>query len=57
MDAIFNISEAQIMDFVTQLLTVFKKLMAWLGILVLPDEGELPTQPTSETEPADVEEG
>jgi hypothetical protein len=57
MSSILNISEEEILEMVEKILNIFKQIMAWLGILVLPDEGELPTQPTSETEPADVEEG
>ncbi|MCH5199229.1 MAG: hypothetical protein J1E34_10040 [Oscillospiraceae bacterium] len=43
MDSILNISEADILAFIENILNVFKQIMAWLGILVLPekkDEGE-----------------
>lgn len=50
MDSIFNISEAEVMAMVEKFLTVFKQIMAWLGILVLPEEEELPTQPETTTE-------
>ncbi len=49
MGSILNISEEEILALVEKMLTVFKQIMAWLGILVLPEDGELPTQPTEET--------
>ena len=48
MDPILNISEEEILAMVEKVLTVFKQIMAWLGILVLPEDGELPTQPATE---------
>ena len=50
MDPILNISEDEILAMVEKILTVFKQIMAWLGILVLPDDGEAPTQPAAEDE-------
>ena len=50
MDSILNISEDELLEYIGKLLEVFKKIMAWLGILVLPEEEELPTQEsTTET--------
>ncbi len=51
MNPIFNISEDEIMGLIEKLLSFFKQIMAWLGILVLPEEGQLPEQPTDDTEP------
>ncbi len=48
MNPILNISEAELLDFVKKILTVFKQIMAWLGILVLPEEEELPKQPAAD---------
>ena len=48
MNPILNISEAELLDFVKKILTVFKQIMAWLGILVLPEEDELPKQPAAD---------
>ena len=50
MDPILNISEEEILAMVEKILNVFKQIMAWLGILVLPEEGEMPTQPAAETD-------
>ena len=48
---LLNISEDELMEMVAKLLNVFKQIMAWLGILVLPEEEELPKQPeTTEAE-------
>ena len=49
MDPILNVSEDEIMAMVEKFLTVFKQIMAWLGILVLPEEEELPVQPEPTT--------
>lgn len=38
--AIFNISSEQILDFIEKVLGAIKKVFAWLGILVLPEDGE-----------------
>lgn len=35
-----NFSTDEIVALFEKLLTAFKKLMAWLGVLVLPEEGE-----------------
>lgn len=40
MDSILNITEADILGFIEKILSVFKKVMAWLGILVLPEDKE-----------------
>ncbi len=47
---ILNISSEQIMDFIEKLLGVFKKVFAWLGILILREDGEYdyPTEGTTE---------
>ena len=47
---ILNISSEQILDFIEKLLGVFKKVFAWLGILILPEDGEYdyPTEGTTE---------
>ena len=47
MNSVFNISEQDILDLVEKLLQVFKQIMAWLGILVLPEEGEYDGYPTT----------
>ena len=49
MNPILNISEDELMDLIEKILTVFKQIMAWLGILVLPEEGQIPEQPSEET--------
>ena len=50
MSPILNISEEEILAMVEKILNIFKQIMAWLGILVLPEEGEMPTQPAAETD-------
>ncbi len=50
MDSILNISEEELMGMIEKFLNLFKQIMAWLGILVLPEEDELPTQPSTEDE-------
>ena len=50
MSSILNISEEEILEMVEKILNVFKQIMAWLGILVLPEESETPTQPAAETD-------
>ncbi len=50
MSSILNISEEEILEMVEKILNIFKQIMAWLGILVLPEEGEMPTQPAAETD-------
>ncbi len=47
---LLNISEKELLDMVEKILNVFKQIMAWLGILVLPEEDELPKQPEPTTE-------
>lgn len=37
MDSILKISEEDILGFIERILNVFKQIMAWLGILVLPE--------------------
>ena len=37
---IFDVTENQLLGFIQKLLEVFKKVLAWLGILVLPEPGE-----------------
>lgn len=37
---IFDFSEADILGIIQKILETFKKVMQWLGILVLPEEGE-----------------
>ena len=39
---LLNISEDELLDLAKKLMTIFKQIMAWLGILVLPEEEELP---------------
>ena len=46
MNPVLNISEQELLDFIQKILTVFKQIMAWLGILVLPEESELPKDNT-----------
>ena len=47
---ILNISEDELMAMIEKVLNLFKQIMAWLGILVLPEEGELPTDTTAVAE-------
>lgn len=35
-----DVSIEKIMNIVDKLLLTFKQIMAWLGVLVLPEEGE-----------------
>lgn len=42
MSSILNISVDELLEMVKKFLSVFKQIMAWLGILVLPEEEELP---------------
>lgn len=37
----------EVLDLIRKLLTAFKKVMAWLGILVLPEEGDYDNYPPS----------
>ncbi|MBR5410542.1 MAG: hypothetical protein IK104_07700 [Clostridia bacterium] len=48
---VFDISESEILGVIQKLLETFKKVMQWLGILVLPEEGEYdyPGQEPAET--------
>lgn len=47
---LLGISSEQILDFIEKLLGAIKKVFAWLGILVLPEDGEYdyPTEGTTE---------
>ena len=47
---VLNISIDDIMGVVQKLLDAFKKLMEWLGILVLPDEDQKQDYP-NQTQP------
>lgn len=47
---IFDFSEGDILEIIQKILDAFKKVMAWLGILVLPEEGEYSGYPTTEPE-------
>jgi len=44
MEPIFNISLDDILAFIEKALATIKELFAKLGILILPEEGEIPTQ-------------
>ncbi|MBO5397121.1 MAG: hypothetical protein J6A97_09585 [Clostridia bacterium] len=44
MEPIFNISLDDILAFIEKVLATIKELFAKLGILILPEEGEIPTQ-------------
>ena len=48
--SILGITEAQVLDFIEKLLAAIKKVFAWLGILILPEDGEYdyPTEGTTE---------
>ena len=46
--SILGISSEQILDFIEKLLGAIKKVFAWLGILILPEDGEY-DYPTTET--------
>ena len=45
-----NITTEQVYDFIEKVLGTIKKMFAWLGILILPEEGEYdyPTEPSTE---------
>ncbi len=47
---IIGISVDEILGFIEKLLGAIKKVFAWLGILILPEEGEYdyPTEGTTE---------
>ena len=47
---VFDFSEGDILEIVQKILDAFKKVMAWLGILVLPEEGEYDYPTTENTE-------
>ena len=38
--SILGISSEQILDFIEKLLGAIKKVFAWMGILILPEDGE-----------------
>ena len=50
MNPILNISEDELLGFIEKIMNLFKQIMAWLGILVLPEEEEIPTQPQTTDE-------
>ena len=51
MNPVLNITEDELMAMIEKILGLFKQIMAWLGILVLPeDETELPVQPSAEND-------
>lgn len=39
-EPVLGISENYILSLIEKILSVFKEIMGWLGILVLPEEGE-----------------
>lgn len=39
-EPVLSISIDYIVELVQKILTVYKQIMAWLGILVLPEEGD-----------------
>ena len=45
---ILNISEEELLALVEKFMSLFKQIMAWLGILVLPEEGEIPGSESTE---------
>ena len=47
---ILNITSDQVLDFIEKVLGAIKKVFAWLGILVLPEDGEYdyPTETPTE---------
>ena len=47
--ALLGISAEQILDFIEKVLGAIKKLFAWLGILILPEDGEYDGYPTEAT--------
>ncbi len=47
-EPILGISKEQILDFIEKLLGAIKKAFAWLGILILPEDGEY-DYPTEES--------
>ncbi len=38
--SVLGISSEQVLDFIEKLLGAIKKVFAWLGILILPEDGE-----------------
>ena len=44
MEPIFNISLDDILAFIEKALSTIKELFAKIGILILPEEGEIPGQ-------------
>ena len=53
MSSILNISEEELLGMIEKVLNVFKQIMAWLGILVLPEESELPKTTEAAEDPTE----
>lgn len=47
--SLLGISSEQILDFIEKVLGAIKKVFAWLGILILPEDGEYDGYPTEGT--------
>lgn len=49
-DPIFSFTEEDVLAFIEKILDAIKKVFAWLGILVLPNDGEYdyPTEPSTD---------
>lgn len=47
---IFNFTQEDILGLIEKILAAIKKVFAWLGILVLPEDGEYdyPTEPSTD---------
>lgn len=43
---ILGITKDQVLDFIEKILGAMKKVFAWLGILILPEDGEYDKYPT-----------
>ena len=48
-------STSEILNAIKEVLTIFKSIMKWLGILVLPEEGEYDQYPTTTVPSGDDE--
>ena len=54
-DSVFGVSIDDILSVVKRILDAFKKVMEWLGILVLPDEEDGYTYPNAtQTDMTDI---
>ncbi len=47
-DSILGVTSGQVLDFIEKILGAIKKMFAWLGILILPEDDEY-TYPETES--------